>query len=119
MQAFLIDPFACTVTAVEYDGDYHSIYQLIGADLFDAVTVDGCGTTLFIDDEGLFRECQRFFVHAGYPQPLAGKALVLGTDLAGASVAPCATLEQVAAAVRWVAPVRISDAKTVWIEVSK
>ena len=116
MQAFLIDPFACAVTAVEYDGDYRSIYRLIDAELFDAVSVDGRGTTLFVDDEGLARDWQRFFIHAGYPQPLAGKALVLGTNRAGGSVAPGVTLEQVAAAVQWVAPVRIADGMA-WVEV--
>jgi hypothetical protein len=79
MRAILIDPFAEQVTTVECDGEIRSIYQLIGADTFDVVRVGG--DDLFVDDEGLFQEKQRFFQIEGYPQPLAGKALVLGLDL--------------------------------------
>ena len=30
MKAFLIDPFTKTITAVEYDGNYKSIYKMLG-----------------------------------------------------------------------------------------
>lgn len=44
------------------------------------------GSVLFLDDEGLFVEGQTFFILEGYPQPLAGKALVMGTDEEGESM---------------------------------
>lgn len=86
--AYLIDPAARTITPVEYDGNYKSIYELIGATTFDVVRVenDDC---IFVDDEGLINgngQRNGFWTYGEYPQPLAGKGLVLGTDEEGESV---------------------------------
>lgn len=86
--AVLIDPATRSITEVEYDGDYKSIYKLIGASCFDVVRIDR-DDTIFVDDEGLLNgKGMRtgFFVYGNYPQPLAGKGLVLGTDEEGESV---------------------------------
>lgn len=93
MRAYLIDPTNETVTEVDYDGNYKSISRLIGCDYFTTVvltrTEDGWpADTLFVDDEGLFVEDQRYFTIRGYNQPLAGKGLVLGTDAEGDSIEP-------------------------------
>ena len=42
--------------------------------------------TLYVDDEGLYAENQRFFTWDGYPKPLAGRGLILGTDEEGESI---------------------------------
>jgi hypothetical protein len=102
MQAYLIDPFNKTITAVEYSGDYKQIYQHIGADLFTAATFNDFGDSVFVDDEGLFKPDQEFFLVNGYPQPLAGKGLVLGCNDDGDSVEPSITLDQCRALVDWV-----------------
>jgi hypothetical protein len=86
MKAYLIDPFARTVTQVEYSGDYKEISALIGCQLFDAVRIGANGDTIFVDDEGLLNGPTEFFKHSSYPSPLAGKGLVLGTDDEGESV---------------------------------
>ena len=96
MKAYLINPFAQTITEVDYSGDYNEIYQLINCDTFTCVELNEYGDTVFIDDEGLISgKPQEFFVLRDYPQPLAGMGLVLGTDQEGESKSPFATLEAV------------------------
>ena len=96
----LIDPFEKTITPVYYDGDFHSIYNLIDCSCFDVVR---CGKyDLFVDDEGLFKDDQKFFVVFDYPQPLAGKALVVGCDEEGNTIEPGITIEELEARLLWV-----------------
>lgn len=109
MLALLIDPFTRTITEVEYSGNYQQIYDLIDCQTYDCARINKHGDAIFVDDEGLISEKpQAFFLHKDYPQPLAGKGLVLGCDDEGESVAPHTTLDEVTAAVQWVVPVRIN-----------
>lgn len=94
MKAYLIDPFAKTITEVEYTGEYTNIYEHIGVDCFTALTINNARDTIFLDDEGLFREGQKYFLLHKYPQPLPGKGLVLGTDDQGESVSPVISIMQ-------------------------
>jgi hypothetical protein len=81
MRAILIDPFTQTIEEVDYSGDYKDIYSLIECDLFTTVYLPNTSDdTLFVDDEGLYVENQRFFKIDGFEQPLAGRGLLLGTD---------------------------------------
>lgn len=112
MQGFttiLIDPFTRTVSEVQYNGEYKHIYELIQCDTYDAARINKHGDAIFVDDEGLFKEEQAFFWHEDYPQPLAGRGLLLGcrsTD--GETIAPSTTLEEVRSKVEFGAPVRIN-----------
>jgi hypothetical protein len=109
MRSILIDPFTRTVTEVEYNGDFKQIYDLIQCDTYDVARINKHGDGIFIDDEGLFKETeQKFFLHEDYPQPLAGRGLVLGCNEEGESVEPHDSLMDVAAKVRWVVPVRFN-----------
>lgn len=81
VQAFLIDPFAKTITPVDYDGDWQTISPMIDADLFDVVRFSPTGDVVFVDENGLFVDGQQFFVIEGYPSILAGKGLVLGPEV--------------------------------------
>ena len=104
---YLIDPFEKTITPVYYDGDFRSIYGLIDCSTF---AVAGCGRyDLFVDDEGLFKADQKFFLVHEYPQPLAGKALVAGVDNEGNTVPPSITLEELEARVLWIERVEWED----------
>lgn len=96
MKAILIDPYTNTVSEVEHNGDYREIYKKIDCECFTCVNIED-DDTIFVDDEGLLKltEETRFFVFDGYPQPLAGKGLVLGTDDAGETVAVKATLQEI------------------------
>lgn len=101
MKAFVIDPFEKTINEVEYSGDYTQIYELGDFECFDIATFNQKRDGVFVDDNGLFKDDQRFFLINGYPQPLAGKGVVLGCDDEGASVAPTVTREWLEANVRF------------------
>ena len=114
-KAILIDPHSQTVQPVEWNGDYKHIYELTGCDCYDVARINKHGDGVFVDDEGLFKEEQAFFLVSGYPQPLAGKGLILGVDEEGESVEPKVTLERIADTIRWVLPVKING-DLMWID---
>jgi len=94
MQAILIDPYTQTIEVVEYSGDYKDIYALLGCDLFTTVYTE-MADTIYVDDEGLYVEDQRYFKVKGYPQPLAGKGLVLGSTDDGDSTDCVSSLDDI------------------------
>lgn len=110
MIAYLIDPHARTVSEVEYDGNIETIYKLIGTQPFDVARINDANDGIFVDDNGLLGDLsqQKFFRIAGkgfgYPEPLAGKGLVLGCNEDGESTSPTLTLDQVKGAVWFVRP---------------
>lgn len=80
MRAILIDPFNKTVTAVETPGALQDIYNLIGCTTICAIQVDR-KHHMYLDDNGLIHEEKLpVFEWQGYPQPLAGRGLIFGTD---------------------------------------
>ena len=89
MKAFLIDPEQQSIVEINYDdSDYKNICRLINADLFDVVHLPGrANDVMYVDDTGLSAD-KRFFKMTGIPTPIAGKALVLGTDHKGDSTSP-------------------------------
>lgn len=91
MKGILIDPFERTVTRVDVPPGIDAIYALIQAQPFTCVGIDD-RNAIYVDDEGLYKEDQRFFQFRGYPQPLAGKGLILGSDNEGESVSCTITL---------------------------
>lgn len=97
MRGILIDPKAREVTEVDvpYDTEgYKVIYRFIDADCFDVVNLNEARDALYVDDEGLSREDQSFFVWKSYHQPLAGKSLILGTNDEGETVATSMSLNE-------------------------
>ena len=109
MQAILINPFERTVSAVEYNGDYKQISQLIDAEHFDVASIDRING-VFVDDEGLFKAndtpCQQQFFAiskaSGDVIFLAGKALILATDNEGDSIPPTVTIADIYSRVVWI-----------------
>ena len=115
-KTFLVDPFTQTINEVQYRGEYKHIYELIDCDTYDCARINRFGDALFVDDDGLYKEAQAFFVHADYPQPLAGKALVLGCDMKdGETIAPTTTLDELREKVMFVMPVRVNG-ELVWLD---
>ena len=104
MQAYFINPFSQNVTTVDYDGDYKSISRMIDASrgCFDVVRLYQNQDAAFVDDEGLYVNDQAFWIHRNYPQPLAGKALVLGCDDEGDSIAPKTSFETLQDDIRFI-----------------
>jgi hypothetical protein len=110
MRAILIDPIERKVTEVDHDGNYKQIYKLIGCQTFTAVYIgdppeeipsDPRRNAIFIDDEGLLNNPRYFFIWRGYPQPLAGKGLILGANEEGDSCSTNWTVEQATAMVQY------------------
>lgn len=109
MKAFLIDPKAQRITEVEYDGDYRSIYKSLDCVRFDVVEINAEKDCVFIDDEGLMSEDAYFFGVQGFPNPLAGKGLVLGTDDEGDSIEPTIGMEDLLDIVSFGVLMKMSD----------
>jgi len=87
-KAILIDVHDFSVTEIEVDQDnLQDIYDALGCDLFDCVTLPN-GDAIYIDDEGLLKNPDRFFALIGYTSILAGNGLIMGVDDEGASIAP-------------------------------
>ena len=116
MKAYLIDPINKIVSVVDYNGDYQTINKLINSQRgFDAVYGFRNEDTLYVDDEGLLRKENygfEFTYDNGHVAPLMGKALVLGTDAEGESVAVKSTLEEVESKIKWVGKVAIYHGQT-------
>lgn len=95
MRAILIDPVARTVTEVDYDGNYKSIYRLIEAHPFQVLQINET-ESVFIDDEGLLHEPSptHYFRFGTDGHPVSGKGLVLGVDDEGESVATQLTIAE-------------------------
>lgn len=110
MRAILIDPFARTVTEVEYTGEYTNINEHIKAQYFDVVRINRKGDAIFVDDEGLINgnENQAYFGWLGYMNPLAGRGLILGCDDEGESIEPTISLETAQKHVIWLEPHEVS-----------
>lgn len=99
MKALLINPIDRTITEVEYDGNYKTIYTLIGADNFDLAGLNNEGDGIFVDGEGLLKDDMDPPFRVAHPdlvEPcfLVGKGLVLGTDKDGESITPHITLAE-------------------------
>jgi hypothetical protein len=94
MQAILIDPYTETIEVVDYSGDWRDIKTLLGCELFTTVYLDDVDT-IYVDDEGLYAEDQKFFKLKGYPQPLAGRGLVLGSTEDGDSTDCASSLDDI------------------------
>jgi hypothetical protein len=102
--AILIDPFACTVTQAIYDGDdIENIYSLLSHETMEVTCFTAAypralkgQDAILVDDEGLFKGCERFFRIDGYPDPMAGKGLVVGADKEGTSISAQTSLGQIA-----------------------
>lgn len=83
MKAVLIDPFTRNISDFEFEGEtLAALYEHIGCETVTAVslTFDDQVVSLFLDDEGLFKNDQRFWSIFQYPEPLAGRGVILGFD---------------------------------------
>lgn len=119
-KAILIDPFMKQVIHVpyEYGGSYTQITEYIATPEapkpnFASVNINEHGDSIYIDDEGLYRDTQAYFEFEGYPQPLQGFGLVLAYDAKGETVEPRITLAQVRNKVTFQAGIKVEPSFTV------
>ena len=97
MKGILINPFNKTITEVDYSGDFKQIYKFIDCSTFDVVMLD-VQDDMFVDDEGLLKD-NRYFSWSG--RNFAGKALILGHDDKGETIATTYDLQEVVDRVEW------------------
>ena len=88
-KAFMVDPFDQSTSTVDLAvDDYGSILgsskAVIDCNTIDIITLNDKHMAI-VDDDGLLRNETRFSKLAEYPQPLAGKLLILGYDEDGES----------------------------------
>lgn len=79
MKALLIDPIDQTVETIHGDFDnFREIQKTIRCSVF---TVAGYieGNCVYVDDEGLLKANLWFTVMPHYPQPLAGRIVIVGS----------------------------------------
>lgn len=93
----VIDPFTQTISispANTANGRYEGYNELIGSTIFTAVRLYENGDAAYIDDEGLYKEDQYFWIHRNYPSPLCGRGVFLGVDEDGDVIPPKTSLTQ-------------------------
>ena len=100
MKGILINPHEETITEVEYSGNYKEIYSLIDCRTFD-VAMAKENNDLYLDDEGLFKDNQKYFRMVELGANYAGKGLILAHDDEGESTATTLTLQEVKDMVQW------------------
>ena len=111
MKAILINPIDNSVKEVDYNGDYKQIYTYIDATMFGVVDIPN-DDSIFIDDEGLFKDTQHCFLFKGIPTPLCGKALVLGIDhKTGDSADANSTIQEIRESVTFIGTKRINHSE--------
>jgi hypothetical protein len=110
--AYLIDPFAREVTRVTLEtqagsaAELEEIYRLLDCGIIEAVTpVNAQGDVIFVDEEGKVansRRTQQYFLCRLWPyEPLAGKALWIGSTPNGEVVSARSELSYVAGHIVW------------------
>jgi hypothetical protein len=79
MKAVLFDPYTRKVSNVEVD-DYRDISKHLQCDLFCSGGYTEDGDAIYVNDEGLYEEDMFTYMPDVYPDPYAGRVLVLGID---------------------------------------
>jgi hypothetical protein len=103
LSGFLIDPTTRTVEKKSFPADtlFKDVKKLGGYDLGDirCLTSDVC---LIVDDEGLLKP-NHYWAFKGDPNPMAGKAFIIGTDPGGnfCSMRLAITVPQIFAMILW------------------
>jgi hypothetical protein len=99
LKAILIDPATRSITEVEYQGVYTDIYALIKNDgsPFDVRSLRGTNSVVYFDDEFLLKvkkgDTKPYVFINGVPDPLGGRALIVGTDGGGNDIDTELTVE--------------------------
>ena len=83
-KAILLDPQTSSIMPTEV-GDFEDIQRKIGCRCFTCVRFPDGKHVAYVDDEGLINgtEYGTVFSDDIYPEPLAGRVLILGDDGAG------------------------------------
>ena len=98
MKGILINPHDETIKEVVYTGDFREIYDIVDCRTFDVVNIYGT-QDMYVDDEGLLINNQRYF--SMNDRVYAGKGLLLSHDDEGESTSTNLDLQMVEDMVEW------------------
>ena len=113
MRVIVINPWNQTVTEAEHNGNYRDYYRLLSGEACDGgapAKVDTFALAdiddpdqhiMFVDDEGLFRDPQAYFMLGGQSAVFAGRGVIARSDGGEDEVGATLTLEQVRASISW------------------
>lgn len=84
IKAIIIDPYLRTISATTIKNDLEGLKHAIGDHWIELVRIND-KNDLYVDEEGLFKENQEFFVITGNNGsfPLAGKGVIVGNTPTG------------------------------------
>ena len=92
MKGILINPHDETIKEVVYTGDFREIYDIVDCRTFDVVNIYGT-QDMYVDDEGLLINNQRYFSING--RNYGGKGLLLSHDDEGETTSTNLDLQMV------------------------
>lgn len=107
IRGILIDPIEKSITEVELeDTKLSTLYEALGCDAFDIVYLNSHQDVMYVDDNGLFTKTDYFSID-GFPTPVAGRGLVLGTSSEGETIgARIETVSSIEEKVTFISPER-------------
>jgi hypothetical protein len=103
MKAIKIDVSQQAVYEVDVFG-LESMQRQVGGLLETAMNIDT--DCIYVNEEGLFGNNDKWFNFDGSHQPFAGHGLVVGTDDNGRTIAPKITVDEVKSKVRFLTLVK-------------
>ncbi|THK36485.1 DUF3846 domain-containing protein [Ensifer sp. MPMI2T] len=105
-KAYLVEPLNGTIRVVSIPEENRLaiIRSLIGCDLIDIVRMDD-RLAVVVDDNGLNETLPCLTRFDGYPSPLAGNLLIIGTDENGDTIDIAAGIDEIAGRLTIVRPV--------------
>lgn len=94
MKAIFINAKERTVDYINNTGDLSAMYDTIGCEMVQIANFNAnTGDTLWVDEEGLYKNYQYGFVYNG--QQLVGNGVIYGSNVGGDNCNVRATLEDV------------------------
>lgn len=106
MKGIFIDAKKRQVTEVEIEKGLQPIYDLLGIETFECVYIDD-KETIYVDEEGLYKDDTEWFFFEGTHQPIRGNGLILSTDDDGESVSTNLSLEYVKSKVKFLNTIEV------------
>lgn len=101
MRAIIVNPKLKTVEEIQVKGkDLQELYKLIGEEGITTFQIDS-QNTMYLDDIGLKRPNQHFFMLGGYPERLGGNGVIYGTTSGGEDKSASIGLPDVKSMVRF------------------
>jgi hypothetical protein len=101
VKVLVIDAKNREVTEREIENKLHSFYGVIGCELVEAVYLRDGKHFMYVDEEGLMKMPQDFFLYEGAHQPIAGNAIVLTEGRNGDNANVKLTAKEVESKLTW------------------